>query len=406
MVLEYLDGSDFSALLEQHGALPVTDAVDFVAQALEAIAQAHKAGIVHRDLKPANLFLARQHDGTHLVKVLDFGISKALNPEMPSGAHTSTKALLGTPSYMSPEQLRSSKSVDVRSDIWAIGVILYELLSGRPPFTADTLSEVFVAILERTPASLRAQRPEIPAELEQIVLRCLERDLALRFANVAELAVALAPFGSPHAFVSAERVCRSIPSVPAGPAARMSSSPPAVTAHNATRTAAPWTHATGGTPKKARPIGTIVVVAAAALILLIPVGIFGARALRSARANRPAPSASIAIEGNTATSAGASEAARALPVADPSVTAAPPVAAAAAVADDAGAPNIASPALATSASPAAPPHNKSSGPRSRGGSSPPAPHSTSTPSAAKPECTPNYVLDANGEKHFKPECFR
>src|SRR5580693_7216018 len=131
MVMEYLEGEDLQGWLEKQGRLPIERAVDFLLQACEAIAEAHAMGIVHRDLKPANLFCIRRPDGTLSIKVLDFGISKAAGASM---GMTSTQAVMGSPLYMSPEQMGSSKGVDARSDIWALGVILFELVTGRVPF--------------------------------------------------------------------------------------------------------------------------------------------------------------------------------------------------------------------------------------------------------------------------------
>ncbi|HEX7601864.1 MAG TPA: serine/threonine-protein kinase, partial [Polyangiaceae bacterium] len=145
MVMEYLEGHDLAAELEAKGRLPVEEAVSHVLQALEALAEAHKAGIVHRDLKPANLFLANRPDKTSIIKVLDFGISKL--PQA-GGAVTHTAAIMGSPLYMSPEQLMSSKSVDARSDVWSIGIVLYESLSGSPPYRADTMPEIVALILQ------------------------------------------------------------------------------------------------------------------------------------------------------------------------------------------------------------------------------------------------------------------
>src|SRR5580700_3489838 len=181
MVLEYLEGSDLAGILQQRGPLPVTEVADFALQALDALAQAHSAGIVHRDLKPANLFLTRRHDGTSLVKVLDFGISK--NTLQPTGM-TSTRAVMGSPEYMSPEQLRTPRGVDTRTDIWSLGVILYELLTGRMPFTGEAIGELFMQIMEGTPPPLRSHQPDVPAALEVVVMRCLSRDPAARFQTV------------------------------------------------------------------------------------------------------------------------------------------------------------------------------------------------------------------------------
>jgi serine/threonine protein kinase len=193
-------------VLQQGKPLSVHDVIDWILQALEALAEAHSLGIVHRDLKPANLFLARRRDGTRVVKVLDFGISKFSGLEGAQPTFTATSAILGSPVYMAPEQLRNAKSVDARADIWAIGVVLHELLSGSLPFFADNVAELFVAILERVPPSLHACRRDIPLELEEVVRRCLSRDLEVRFQSVADLAVALAPFALDGDHPSVERI--------------------------------------------------------------------------------------------------------------------------------------------------------------------------------------------------------
>jgi hypothetical protein len=207
MVLEYLEGEDLAQLVDREGRLPPHVAVGYVLQALQGISQAHAMGIVHRDLKPSNLYLARRKDGTTTVKVLDFGISKSKNADalaQSPSALTSTKAMLGSPLYMSPEQLRSSKSVDQRADIWAIGIILYELLTRNVPFMGDNLGELFAAILETDPPPITNIAPEVPRELEAIVARCLQRNRDHRFQTAQELAQALAPYavagaGSVHA---------------------------------------------------------------------------------------------------------------------------------------------------------------------------------------------------------------
>jgi eukaryotic-like serine/threonine-protein kinase len=199
MVLELLDGEDLAQLLEREPAqrLQPHVVVGYVIEALRGVAQAHAIGIVHRDLKPSNLFLARRKDGSVVVKVLDFGISKAQGSSAlaasPS-ALTSTKAMLGSPLYMSPEQLRSSKSVDHRADIWAIGIILYELMTGTLPFMGDNLGELFAAILETDPTPVRQRADAVHPQLDQIILRCLARRADHRFQTAAELVTALTPF--------------------------------------------------------------------------------------------------------------------------------------------------------------------------------------------------------------------
>ncbi|HEX6767298.1 MAG TPA: serine/threonine-protein kinase, partial [Polyangiaceae bacterium] len=197
IVMEYLEGRDLGRSIEAHGPLAVTDAVHYVLQACEAVAQAHAIGIVHRDLKPANLFLTTSPDGSPLVKVLDFGISKAtsvfshtLSPDL-----TTVNASVGTPQYMSPEQARDAGKVDARTDVWGLGAILYELLVGKPAFDGDSVPAIVMMIATEEPAALEGSRGDVPVALAAVVRRCLQKNREERFANVAELARALEPFG-------------------------------------------------------------------------------------------------------------------------------------------------------------------------------------------------------------------
>jgi serine/threonine-protein kinase len=212
LVMEYLEGRDLDSLLQARRSLPIAEAIDYAMQACEGLGEVHAAGIVHRDLKPANLFLARRSDGSVRVKLLDFGISKiAATPGHASdGGMTSTQALMGSPLYMAPEQMRSSKGVDARADIWSMGVILYEMLGGRSPFNGDTLPMVCARIMAETPDSLREIRRDVPPALEAVVMRCLEKDAKRRFQDVAALAQALAPFGPPDARTAADRIGRVV----------------------------------------------------------------------------------------------------------------------------------------------------------------------------------------------------
>jgi serine/threonine-protein kinase len=206
MVMEYLQGSDLSALVKARGPLAVEEAVEYVLQACEALAEAHLAGVVHRDLKPANLFLTRRADGTSLLKVLDFGISKVIAPLDEDSAMTKTAVMMGSPHYMSPEQLKSARSVDARADIWALGVVLYKLVTGVNPFNAETTPELCVEILHGKPTALAKVAPAAPAGLGEVIERCLKKKPADRFRNVAELAHALAPFASTSAKASVDRI--------------------------------------------------------------------------------------------------------------------------------------------------------------------------------------------------------
>jgi len=216
MVMELLRGVDLATLLRARGRLPVDDAVDYVLQACEAIAEAHRLGIVHRDLKPANLFLTARPDKTSLVRVLDFGISKTSAPE--DGCTTTAGSALGSPRYMSPEAMRDAKTVDARTDVWALGCILYELVSGAPAFDSDSVAGLASRIATDPAPLLRAVVPGAPALLERVVLACLEKEPPRRIAGVAELARALAPLAPAHARLSIERIERiaADASVPVG----------------------------------------------------------------------------------------------------------------------------------------------------------------------------------------------
>ena len=209
IVMEYLEGHDLAAYIHKKGPLPVEEAIDYVLQACAALAEAHRLGIVHRDLKPANLFLAQDSTGASIIKILDFGISKQTLFDDARADLTSTRGVVGSPSYMSPEQLKASRDVDGRTDIWSLGIVLYELLTGRTAFDATTLPELHVAILSLPPAPVRQLRGDVPPPLESIFLRCLEKDPRYRFQTVAELAAALGEFAPPHARGLVERIQRT-----------------------------------------------------------------------------------------------------------------------------------------------------------------------------------------------------
>jgi hypothetical protein len=209
MVMEHLEGHDLREELASRGPLPTDEAVDYVLQACEALAEAHAAGVVHRDVKPANLFLARRPDHSPLIKVVDFGISKVALSDGPEEISlTATRTLLGSPQYMAPEQVRSARSVDHRVDIWGLGVTLYELLSQATPFLGETVTAVAAAIVADAPIPLREYNPDVPAELESVVMRCLEKDRERRYQDIGELVDALATVAPEHSMASARRAAR------------------------------------------------------------------------------------------------------------------------------------------------------------------------------------------------------
>jgi serine/threonine-protein kinase len=202
MVMELLDGKDLSSSIAEAGRFAVRKAVECTLQVCEALAIAHAKGIVHRDIKPENLFLTEQ-GGLPVVKVVDFGISKiALSGEATS---ETGGADMGSPLYMAPEQIRSAKTVDVRSDIWSLGMVLYELLAGKPGFDSSSIPQLCVSILQAEPPSIQSLREDVPEGLANVIKKCLRKDVERRYQNVAELALALMPFGPSRGRLSAER---------------------------------------------------------------------------------------------------------------------------------------------------------------------------------------------------------
>lgn len=195
MLMEHLTGDDLSQFLDKRGALPIHEAALYVMQACEAIAEAHGHGIVHRDLKPANLFLTSRANGTPCVKVLDFGISKKIDPTKKFGRTlTVTGTFMGSPAFMSPEQMLNGKSADTRTDIWALGTILYELTTGAVPFYGETMTELVARVMNEPAVAPSVLRPSIPETFDTLVLTCLQKKPAHRFQTVEELIAALRPF--------------------------------------------------------------------------------------------------------------------------------------------------------------------------------------------------------------------
>ncbi len=240
MVMELLEGTDLAAESRERGRLPYAEAVGYVLQACDALGEAHRRGLVHRDVKPANLFLARRGRRDPIVKVLDFGISKLTSPEAAPDL-TRTRDVMGSPLYMAPEQLRASKDVDARADVWSLGVTLYELVTGVAPFGGATLAELSANILTAEPPSVVGAAPasKIPAGLEQVVSRCLRKRPEDRYPDMDSLAAALAPFAraereasSPLAATSDEIASEPEPAASPPPApGRARGTPPLLPAH-------------------------------------------------------------------------------------------------------------------------------------------------------------------------------
>jgi serine/threonine-protein kinase len=213
LVMEFLQGEDCAQLLRRVGPLPVSRATDLVLQACRGLVVAHRAGIIHRDLKPENLFLTEAGDGSDLVKVLDFGIAKLQQSD--ASISTGTGTTFGTAYYMSPEQARGAGDVDQRADVWSLGVVLYELLSGRKPFEGDQFLHVIHQILSVDPPPLASLRSDLPSRLVAVVERAMAKNAAERLQSALAFAQALAPFarqGVP--FANARRAQPPSPTAP------------------------------------------------------------------------------------------------------------------------------------------------------------------------------------------------
>jgi len=208
IVMEYLEGEDLELVLDTSGRLPFTRAAELIMQAGEAIAVAHANGVIHRDIKPANLFLVKGDQSMPVVKVLDFGVSKtALSGNVFGGAISlvKTQSLVGSPVYMSPEQIRGKEDVHYTADVWSLGAVLYELVTGVTAFTGSSITELCASVLESDPPPVTDRAPDIPAGLAETIMRCLEKNPKRRVQSAAELVVALAPYAPKRARMIVDR---------------------------------------------------------------------------------------------------------------------------------------------------------------------------------------------------------
>jgi serine/threonine-protein kinase len=397
IVMEHLEGQDLSAWLKQRGPLPIELAVDFVLQTCEAIANAHVLGIIHRDLKPANLFCVRRTDGELSIKVLDFGISKVTAAGAGGHELTRTNALVGSPLYMSPEQMQSSRGVDTRTDIWSLGIVLFELLTGQAPFAAEAVTELAIKIAVDPAPPVRTFRQDVPPGLEMVIATCLEKDRARRYPSVGELAVALQEFGSRQARGSVERILGTLRQAgmswdvapPSGMGPPSTSQPPATAVIR--NTSASW----GKSSSTSKPGARALVWASAVVLLLLVVGVGGVLMLRRSRTT----TAAAGIDRPPVVTAPS-----VAPVAPPPATTPPPAMTPEPTATPEPAATVVTSATAASASaPASSPPGKPPArlPRTitsaAGATSPPV-------TTTKTNCDPPYYFDAQGARIFKKEC--
>jgi serine/threonine-protein kinase len=191
--MEYLPGRSLEELVNRYGPLAPARAVHFLQQLCGALREAHGLGLVHRDIKPSNVIVCK-HGGLYdVAKLLDFGLVQVLNPaRADAGKLTQEGLVMGTPDYIAPEQAQGSSAVDGRSDLYSLGALAYFLLTGRPPFVGLSALETLFAHLHQPPAPLTDHRPDVPADLEMVVLRCLAKDPAQRFPDARSLDEALA----------------------------------------------------------------------------------------------------------------------------------------------------------------------------------------------------------------------
>jgi serine/threonine-protein kinase len=389
LVMDLLSGEDLASAMARFKPLPNEVALRVVAQACLGLQKAHEAGVVHRDIKPANLFLARREGGEIVVKLLDFGIAKVTFDKLgaPVGAMTTSGAILGSPTYMSPEQVVGKKAIDHRADLWSLGVVLYEALSGRTPHDASTVGGLIFAIAGEAPRPIQAHAPWVPADVAAVVHKALARDPAARFSSATEMFEAiraLLPQG--HALEASMfpmfPVSEPVPTVEVTPAGAQTHA--GITRAGDTTTTS---DARGWRPRAAwlAGLGAVVFVAVFGL---------GASMLRARAAASPDVHATSAAGSVAEPTLAATNATTAVLVPEPTAT----QPAATNEAPSPSAPLAMSPSTPARSTPQVRPHP---------GAAPATSPSATKPSRApaKAGCSPPYVLRADGVKAWKPECF-
>ena len=281
MVMELLHGEPLSSLRKRRGALPLHEVARLLVPVADALRAAHEKGIVHRDLKPDNIFLSEVHGGGCLPKVLDFGIAKVLDPTSinseTQGGNTSTGSILGTPHYMSFEQAMSEKNVDHRADIWAMGVIVFEALTGRRPFEFENLGEMYTAFLQGEVPSIQAMVPDLPAEVAGVIDRCLQKQREARLDNLGPLIDVLARYEDP-----------GVAGASAGGRVIGAFAPPAEVNQSTAAVARTAVATPGGASRSRKVIG--------ALAATLAVGALAVAALGRHPASVPLPDATLQVE--------------------------------------------------------------------------------------------------------------
>jgi hypothetical protein len=386
LVMDLLSGEDLASALTRVGPLPTEVALRTVAQACLGLQKAHEAGVVHRDIKPANLFLARREGTEIVVKLLDFGIAKVTIDELgaPAGAMTTSGAILGSPVYMSPEQVVGKKTIDHRTDLWSLGVVLYEALSARTPHDAATVGGLIVAICGQAPHPIQAQAPWVPAGVAAVVHKALARDPAARFSSAREMFEAIRAFLPQGHALDASMfgpLSEHVPRVEGPPVG-------AQTNAGITRAGATTASATPGWRPRAALLAGL-----GGVVLVAVAGLAASRLRARAPASPDVPATSVAWSVAEPTVPATNAAA--------AVLAPEPTAMQTAATSDAASPSA---PLATSPST---PSRSTTQVQAHPGAAPAAPPTATKPSRAptKAGCNPPYVLRADGVKTWKPECF-